>query len=161
MCLQTKTYLPVLKANAVASRPAPVIPDHTTIPKMAAAGEQARTPDSLQTRQTMQGVFTTTTDAGGNYSLAGLPGGTYSIYAAKTGLVFTPSSQRVTLSGEQAGVNFAQVSSSTLSGDMDLIPAGTFQMGCDPAHNGGYSWPPMNCPCIRYIWTRTGSTNTR
>jgi formylglycine-generating enzyme required for sulfatase activity len=31
-------------------------------------------------------------------------------------------------------------------GDMVLIPAGTFQMGCDPAHNDGYTCNSMELP---------------
>src|SRR5665811_1528257 len=31
-------------------------------------------------------------------------------------------------------------------GDMVLIPAGNFQMGCDPAHNGGYTCDPTELP---------------
>jgi formylglycine-generating enzyme required for sulfatase activity len=32
-----------------------------------------------------------------------------------------------------------KTSAPPLTGDMVLVPAGTFRMGCDPAHNGGYS----------------------
>jgi len=35
---------------------------------------------------------------------------------------------------------------SPMPGDMVLIPAGAFQMGCDPAHNGGYACEPDELP---------------
>ena len=56
------------------------------------------------------------------------------------------------MSGQiQAAINFIQpsdqqfkiyihlVSNGSTMTDMVFVPAGTFQMGCDPAHNGGYS----------------------
>ena len=33
-----------------------------------------------------------------------------------------------------------------IPGEMVLVPAGNFQMGCDPAHNGGYACNPYELP---------------
>jgi formylglycine-generating enzyme required for sulfatase activity len=51
-------------------------------------------------------------------------------------------------------------------GDMVAIPAGTFQMGCDPAHNGGYPCYSSELPLHTvyldaYLIDRTEVTNAR
>ncbi len=42
--------------------------------------------------------------------------------------------------------NFSTGDGNVIPGEMILIPAGTFQMGCDPAHNGGYSCSSSELP---------------
>jgi len=52
-------------------------------------------------------TVTATTDNYGNYTLNGLPSGTYTVSPSKNGLGFTPSSQTVAISGSNvAAVNF-------------------------------------------------------
>ena len=42
--------------------------------------------------------------------------------------------------------SFTTGSGSVIPGEMMTIPAGSFQMGCDPAHNGGYLCPFAKLP---------------
>ena len=63
-----------------------------------------------------------TPDNYGNYSLNGLPSGTYSITPSKTGSTFTPASQTVTVNGANvAAVNFNAVQTLSLQ-PVDAIP---------------------------------------
>ena len=45
----------------------------------------------------------------------------------------------------------ATPTSFSATSEMVPVPAGPFQMGCDPTNNGGDSavTPPMSCHCIR------------
>lgn len=58
------------------------------------------------------GSVSTTSDASGNYTLAGLAAGTYSVTASKTGCTFSPTSISVTVGPSATGKNFTATCSS-------------------------------------------------
>jgi vibriolysin len=63
------------------------------------------------------GTVSTTADASGNYTLAGLAAGTYSVVASKSGCTFSPTSLSVTVGPSATGKNFT---ASCPSGDLQL-----------------------------------------
>ena len=64
------------------------------------------------------GGRSTTTDAGGGYTLEGLPAGTHTLTPSKGGYTFSPPSQSVTVPPSSLGVNF--VGASSLAGPLTL-----------------------------------------
>jgi formylglycine-generating enzyme required for sulfatase activity len=81
--------------------------------------------------------YTALTDINGNYLLSGLPEGEYTLYAAKIGVQLVPASISISLYLDFSDQDFAEINPPI--SEMVTIPAGNFQMGCDPAHNGGFS----------------------
>jgi hypothetical protein len=66
----------------------------------------------------------TTADSGGNYSFSGLSNGSYTVTPAKAGLIFTPASQPVTISGtNQNGINFTAQTAPTWNISGAITPA--------------------------------------
>lgn len=80
--------------------------------------------------------YTTVTDANGDYIFSNLPTGNYTITPNQSGYFFSPSSRQVTLPPDATSHNFTRTT--VIPGEMVTIPAGSFQMGCDPDHSGGY-----------------------
>ena len=90
--------------------------------------------------------YETATNAAGNYSFAGLPAGVYTVVPLQAGHAFSPSTRVVTLPPNASGVDFTRLGDTPPPGEMVYVPAGEFQMGCDPAHNGGYNCPSYELP---------------
>ena len=88
------------------------------------------------------GVYVT--DASGNYSIAGVRAGNYTITPSLSGFIFAPVNSQITVATENVtGVNFAAVATGTLSGAIDY-PPGTIVGGISyPLGNviGGVTYP--------------------
>jgi formylglycine-generating enzyme required for sulfatase activity len=89
----------------------------------------ATTTHGLADAQAMQTAFVTaTTDSSGNYTLSGLPSGTYRVMPVAGGGAYSPASRAVTVPPNHTQQDFVRT---TNPGDMVFIPAGEFVMGCD------------------------------
>lgn len=111
--------------------------DHRQREELATPIESGATPQLVATA-------TTVTDANGNYVFSNLAPGIYIITPDQSGYSFSPSSRQVMLPPDATNQDFTRTAN--IPGDMITIPAGTFQMGCDPNHNSGYSCNSYELP---------------
>ncbi len=100
---------------------------------------------------------TTTADASGNYSFTGLTNGSYTVTPSKTGVVFAPTSQAVTLSGaSMTAINFTAAALTSIA----VTPVNpTVQAGNNQAFTatGTYSDGSMRNISTQVSWS---SSNT-
>ena len=61
------------------------------------------------------GGRSTTTDAGGGYTLEGLPAGTHTLTPSKSGYTFSPAAKSVTVPPNALGINFTGTATTSVS----------------------------------------------
>ncbi len=83
-------------------------------------------------------VYSTATDANGFYTFTNITAGEYLVSSVQPGFSFSPAVRPVTPAGA-SGQDFTRLPASPTAGETVFIPAGSFQMGCDGTHNGGFS----------------------
>jgi hypothetical protein len=102
----------------------------TPIPTWSISGTVSPAASGTGTTLTLSGTSggTTTADASGNFTFTGLANGSYTVTPSKTGFIFSPTSQPVTVSGANVtGVNFTATSVQTwsISGTVSPAASGT------------------------------------
>jgi Carboxypeptidase regulatory-like domain len=98
---------------------------------------------------------TTTADASGNYSFAGLAAGSYTLTPSKSGYTFTPASQPVTITNANvASVNFTgQASSTTSPLGIDVTTSADMQSASKSIASAPFSTNAANELLLAFVQT--------
>ncbi len=83
-------------------------------------------------------VYSIATNAMGYYTFTNIAAGLYTLEVIQPGRTFTPTLRQVNETGA-SGQDFIRLSGSNNKGETVFVPGGSFQMGCDSQHNGGFS----------------------
>jgi hypothetical protein len=122
------TFTPANKPVTLSGSDAPLV-NFTIqpIPTHAISGTITPLPNGSGVTVNLTGLAsaTTTTDALGKYTFAGLQDGSYTVTPGKTGFTFTPANKPVTLSGSDASlVNFTVQTATASSVAVDAVAPG-------------------------------------
>ena len=110
-------------------------PKEVYLPIILNNQDKETTSDLVILKDNSKYSYSVLTDGNGNYTLS-LPTNVYTLTASQPGYDFVPTSRSVPLNSDAPDQDFSR--STNNSGEMVLVPAGNFQMGCSLLHNDGY-----------------------